>query len=118
MIENYASNPISKVGRGLGTVITLQIYGDHSEKILDQNFDLIAGYEDRLTVNRDHSEVMDINHAAGVHPVQVSASTYDLIKLAVYESKQNFGFNALIGPVVKLWHIGFKGAHIPTDAQI
>ena len=61
---------------------------------------------------------MDINHAAGLHPVQVSASTYNLIKLAVYESKQNFGFNALIGPVVKLWHIGFKGAHVPTDAQI
>lgn len=118
MIENYASTPISKVGRGLGTVITLQIYGDQNEKILDQSFDLIAGYEDRLTVNRDHSEVMDINHAAGLHPVQVSASTYNLIKLAVYESKQNFGFNALIGPVVKLWHIGFKGAHVPTDAQI
>lgn len=118
MIENYASTSISKVGRGLGTVITLQIYGDQNEKILDQSFDLIAGYEDRLTVNRDHSEVMDINHAAGLHPVQVSASTYNLIKLAVYESKQNYGFNALIGPVVKLWHIGFKGAHVPTDAQI
>ena len=107
MIENYASTPISKVGRGLGTVITLQVYGDQNKKILDQSFDLIAGYEDRLTVNRDHSEVMDVNHAAGIHPVQVSASTYNLIKLAVYESKQNFGFNALIGPVVKLWHIGF-----------
>lgn len=118
MIENYASTPISKVGRGLGTVITLQVYGDQNKKILDQSFDLIAGYEDRLTVNRDHSEVMDVNHAAGIHPVQVSASTYNLIKLAVYESKQNFGFNALIGPVVKLWHIGFKGAHVPKDEEI
>ena len=95
MIENYASTPISKVGRGLGTVITLQVYGDQNKKILDQSFDLIAGYEDRLTVNRDHSEVMDVNHAAGIHPVQVSASTYNLIKLAVYESKQNFGFNEI-----------------------
>lgn len=118
MIENYASTPISKVGRGLGTVITLQVYGDQNKKILDQSFDLIAGYEDRLTVNRDHSEVMDVNHAAGIHPVQVSASTCNLIQLAVYESKQNFGFNALIGPVVKLWHIGFKGAHVPKDEEI
>ena len=79
MIENYASTPTSKVGRGLGTVITLQIYGDQNKKILDQSFDLIAGYEDRLTVNRDHSEVMDINHAAGIRPVQVSADRKSVV---------------------------------------
>ncbi|CCI82524.1 FAD:protein FMN transferase [Lactobacillus hominis] len=118
MIEDYSQKQISKVGRGLGTVITLQIFGSQDEFILDQSFRLIAGYEDRLTVNRDKSEVMDVNHAAGLHPVQVSTSTYRLIKLAVEKSRENFGFNALIGPVVKLWHIGFKGAHVPTDVQI
>ena len=41
-----------------------------------------------------------------------------MIKLAEEESRKNYGFNALIGPVVKLWHIGFKGAHVPTDDQI
>ncbi len=118
MIADFSQKQISKVGRGLGTIITLQIFGSTNESILDQSFDLIAGYEDRLTVNRDKSEVMDINHAAGDHPVQVSTSTYRLIKLAVEKSRENFGFNALIGPVVKLWHIGFKGAHVPTDEQI
>lgn len=118
MIEDYTKKQISKVGHGLGTVITLQIFGSQDEFILDQSFRLIAGYEDRLTVNRDKSEVMDVNHAAGKEPVQVSTSTYRLIKLAVEKSRENFGFNALIGPVVKLWHIGFKGAHVPTDEQI
>lgn len=118
MIENYSKKQISKVGRGLGTIITLQLFGSRDEFILDESFKLIAGYEDRLTVNRDVSEVMDVNHAAGKHPVQVSTSTYRLIKLAVEKSRENFGFNALIGPVVKLWHIGFKGAHVPTDDQI
>lgn len=118
MIEDFSKKAISKVGRGLGTVITLQIFGDQNEGILDESFKLIAGYEDRLTVNRDHSEVMSINHAAGQHPVSVSNSTYQLIKLAVQESKKNYGFNALIGPVVKLWHIGFDGAHIPSDDEI
>lgn len=118
MKENFSQKSISKVGRGLGTVITLQIFGDENEKILDESFDLIAGYEDRLTVNRDHSEVMSINHAAGQQPVTVSNSTYQLIKLAVEESKKNYGFNALIGPVVKAWHIGFNGAHIPSDEEI
>ncbi|MBD5429585.1 FAD:protein FMN transferase [Lactobacillus sp.] len=118
MKENFSQRSISKVGKGLGTVITLQIFGDENEKILNESFALIAGYEDRLTVNRDHSEVMSINHAAGQYPITVSSSTYKLIKLAVEESKKNYGFNALIGPVVKAWQIGFNGAHIPTDKEI
>src|SRR5699024_12767272 len=61
---------------------------------------------------------MDINHAAGEHPVQVSSAVYGLVKVAVEKSRENFGFNALIGPVVKLSHIGFKGAHVPKDEEI
>ena len=118
MIEDFTKKQISQSGRGLGTIITLQLFGSTDKYILDESFALIAGYEDRLTVNRDESEVMDINHAAGKHPVQVSSSTYKLVKLAVEKSRENFGFNALIGPVVKLWHIGFKDAHVPTDQQI
>lgn len=102
----------------LGTAITLQIYGMKDDYIINKSFELIDHYEDLLTVNRDVSEVMDVNHAAGKEAVQVTPGTYGLIKLAVEKSRENFGFNALIGPVVKLWHIGFKGAHVPTDDQI
>ncbi len=102
----------------LGTSITLQIFGTQDDSLIQKSFKLIDHYEDLLTVNRDESEVMDVNHAAGKNPVQVSSGTYSLIKLAVEESRKNYGFNALIGPVVKLWHIGFKGAHVPTDDQI
>ena len=38
MIENYASTPISKVGRRLGTVITLQVYGDQNKKDFGSEF--------------------------------------------------------------------------------
>lgn len=102
----------------LGTSITLQIFGTQDDSLIQKSFKLIDHYEDLLTVNRNESEVMDVNHAAGKNPVQVSSGTYSLIKLAVEESRKNYGFNALIGPVVKLWHIGFKGAHVPTDDQI
>lgn len=102
----------------LGTEIVLQLFGTRQRELLTSSFNLIDHYEDLLTVNRDHSEVMSVNHASGKHPVQVSSATYGLIKLAVKESQANFGFNVLIGPVVKLWHIGFKGAHVPTPQQI
>lgn len=106
------------VHRALGTKITLTIYGDHYYPLLAQSMRLIDQYEDRLTVNRPESEVMTINHSAGRVPKMVSQSTYDLIKLAVQASRENFGFNALIGPLVKLWKIGFVGAHVPADSEI
>lgn len=102
----------------LGTRIVLTIFGDRFFPVLQKSMDLIDGYEDRLTVNRDYSEVMAVNHAAGKTPKLVSATTYDLIKLAVKYSRENFGFNALIGPLVKLWKIGFKGANVPADRDI
>ncbi len=79
---------------------------------------MIDGYEDRLTVNRPVSEVMAVNQAAGRTPKLVSPTTYELIKLAVHYSRENFGFNALIGPLVKLWKIGFAGANVPSDQAI
>ena len=118
MIKNLAIEQQVGQHHALGTSITLQIFGARDKSVINDSFTLIDHYEDLLTVNRDESEVMDVNHAAGKHPVQVSSGTYDLIKLAVEESRKNFGFNALIGPVVKLWAIGFKGAHVPTDDQI
>lgn len=118
IIEDLAKKQVVGHHHALGTQITLQIFGTQNKDLLEKSFALIDHYEDLLTVNRDESEVMDVNHAAGVGPVQVSSGTYSLIKLAVEKSRENFGFNALIGPVVKLWHIGFKGAHVPSDEQI
>jgi len=103
---------------GLGTAIDLTLFGSDTGDYLTQATHLIDQYEDRLTVNRSQSEVMAINHAAGQHPVQVSAATYSLVKQAIQLSQQHFGFNALIGPLVKLWRIGFDDAQVPTQAEI
>ncbi|MEY8441905.1 FAD:protein FMN transferase [Lactobacillaceae bacterium 24-114] len=108
----------SLVHKALGTKIVLTLFGDQYIPLLQKSMRLIDGYEDRLTVNREESEVMNINHAAGRMPKMVSPSTYELIRLAVKYSRENFGFNALIGPLVKLWKIGFTGAHVPSDGEI
>lgn len=102
----------------LGTRINLTVYGNQYFGLLKQSMDLIDHFEDQLTVNRDQSEVMSVNHGAGKMPKIVSQTTYDLIKLAVKYSRENFGFNALIGPLVKLWKIGFEGANVPSDQAI
>ncbi|MDO4912542.1 MAG: FAD:protein FMN transferase [Lactobacillus sp.] len=102
--------------RALGTKNVLTVFG--GVDVLKKSCDLIDHYEDLLTVNRDQSEVMDINKAAGKHPVSVSSPVYQLAKTAILESRKNYGFNALIGPVVKLWHIGFSDARKPSEVEI
>lgn len=116
--EQLASQVHSLTRHALGTRIVLTVFGDQFRDLLQPSMNLIDGFEDRLTVNRDQSEVMDVNHAAGQESRVVSPSTYDLIKMAVHYSREDFGFNALIGPLVKLWKIGFQGANVPADRDI
>lgn len=117
-MAELSDQPHIMTHHALGTRIVLTVYGDGAADVLQPSMDLIDGYEDRLTVNRDQSELMDVNHAAGSKPVAVSPTSYDLIKMAVKYSRADFGFNALIGPLVKLWKIGFKGANVPAAADI
>lgn len=118
MIDDLAQHRVDKSGYALGTTINLTTFGTIDDQGVNEAFKLIQSYEDSLTVNRSHSEVMAINHAAGVEAVQVSSATYDLVKTAIEYSRQNFGFNTTIGPLVKLWKIGFVGANIPSDDAI
>ncbi|SLM61715.1 MULTISPECIES: FAD:protein FMN transferase [Dickeya] len=78
-------------------------------------FARIAQLEDALTVNREHSEVMAINRAAGQHPVVVSQRLFNLIKRARDVSLlADSAFNVAIGPVVKCWKVGFQGQRVPA----
>lgn len=117
-VKKVAEQRLTKQYYGLGTKITLTTFGATTEADLDAANALIVRYEDLLTVNRPESEVMAVNHAAGKKPVQVSNGVYALIKKAVEISRQHLGFNTAIGPLVKLWEIGFDDAQLPTQAEI
>ncbi|HIZ96178.1 MAG TPA: FAD:protein FMN transferase [Candidatus Ligilactobacillus excrementavium] len=117
-VKKVAEQRLTKQYYGLGTKITLTTFGATTEADLDAANALIVRYEDLLTVNRPESEVMAVNHAAGKKPVQVSNGVYALIKKAVEISQQHLGFNTAIGPLVKLWEIGFDDAQLPTQAEI
>ncbi|WP_257787914.1 FAD:protein FMN transferase [Lentilactobacillus curieae] len=96
----------------------LSISDQANPEILPQTNELIQKYEDSLTVNRDQSEIMDINHNAGVKPVKISVPAYSIVKQAVEVSQWHAGFNVAIGPLVKLWKIGFGGANVPPKEKI
>ncbi|WP_311408129.1 FAD:protein FMN transferase [Liquorilactobacillus uvarum] len=115
---NIAQQCVGKSFYALGTTINLTAFGTASEGDLEDTYHLITAYEDKLTVNRTNSEIMAINRAAGKEPIQVSSGTYQLVKKAVEISRKHEGFNVAIGPLVKLWRIGFKEANVPDEQQI
>lgn len=102
----------------MGSPILLKLF-THDEALASRVFRLIKQYEDLLTVNRAHSQVMDINHAAGQHPVIVSRPVFELIRCAKATSLlKDSAFNLAIGPLVKRWKIGFRGDSVPPADDI
>jgi thiamine biosynthesis lipoprotein len=118
IIDNLALRTVTTTGHALGTKITLTVFGTTDRTFTDGALKLIKSYEDLLTVNREPSLLMTVNHQAGRQPVQVTPMVFELVKAAVAASREQFGFNALIGPLVKLWKIGFKDARVPTVDEI
>ncbi|WP_288422536.1 FAD:protein FMN transferase [uncultured Pantoea sp.] len=102
----------------MGSPILLKLFEDNPT-LASQVFRLIKQQENLFTVNRAESEVMAINHAAGRHPVVVSAPVFALISVAHAVSiLPDSAFNFTIGPVVKRWKIGFQGREVPPAAEI
>lgn len=103
----------------MGTTVLLKLF-EPNEAVAQLIFDTVKMLENKLTVNRQLSEVMSINLAAGKHPVVVSRLVFSLIEQAQKASLySNSCFNLAIGPLVKLWKIGFIGGNmIPSEDQI
>ena len=118
MAEERTDGVFSFTTRLMGSPILLKLFEDKKD-VAGEVFNLIKHYEDIFTVNRDKSEVMDINHAAGTHPVAVSKPVFDLIKIAKQASTlPGSTFNVAIGPIIKLWKIGFNGKSVPPAQDI
>ncbi|QKJ86927.1 FAD:protein FMN transferase [Paramixta manurensis] len=102
----------------MGSPILLKLF-EHNQALAAAVFGLIKRQEDRLTVNRQQSEVMSINHAAGLHPVAVSPPVFNLIQCAKAVSvAPGSCFNFAIGPLVKRWKIGFQGNSVPPVDEL
>ncbi|WP_439290835.1 FAD:protein FMN transferase [Lonepinella koalarum] len=103
----------------MGTVNTITVFTPIVDEIKVAVYQLVKNLEDKFTVNRPYSEVMSINQAAGLSPVQVSSDVFDLIQQATLASlAPNSGFNAVIGSLTRLWKTSFQQHHLPTEQNV
>lgn len=103
----------------MGTKISLSIFHPQADQLLDQAVDLLHLYKNRFSANDDDSELMAVNRAAGLEPVQVHPQLFDLIAIGKEHSLADKSqVNIAIGPLVQTWRIGFSDARLPESAEI
>lgn len=103
----------------MGTFIDLVIHHPQGESLQKECYLKLQDFAQRFTVNQPDSELMNVNHHAGIRPVRVQADLYELLKRAQAVSLDRANpFNIAVGPLIKTWRIGFKEAKLPTDAEL
>ncbi len=118
-VEPNITEPLSKTEALLGTVCTVTLYDAISQDTLDKAFERIAQIEKEISANDAGTEIDEINKNAGISPVAVSEDTVRLIQLGLeYSEKSNGSLDITIGPLVKLWSIGFDNARKPAQNEI
>ncbi|MGY2572408.1 FAD:protein FMN transferase [Vibrio sp. C8] len=103
----------------MGTFIDLVIHHPDGEQLIKEAYLQLYQYNQRFTVNQNDSELMRVNHNAGIAPVVVQPDLFHLIKIAKTISVDPKNpFNIAIGPLVKTWSIGFKNAKVPQKDEL
>ncbi|WP_243122887.1 FAD:protein FMN transferase [Haloimpatiens lingqiaonensis] len=103
----------------MGTVVSLKVYGEKAEENIEEAIKLLGNIEEKMSVNKENSEVNRLNSSAGNKSEKVSKETYYVIKKAIEYSKLSEGaFDITVEPLVKLWGIGTDKARIPSKEEI
>lgn len=103
----------------MGTKIRLYFKGAMAEKTLTKACAMLKHYERVFSANSDESQLSTLKTSATNQPVVVDQDLYELIKIGREHSLEPNSFlNIAIGPLIKLWRIGFKEARVPSDAEI
>lgn len=105
--------------RLMGTNIHLMVVHPEATLILDRLEEMLYMYNQRFSANDDRSELSQVNQQAGLGPVKVHPELFELIEMGLYHSTQpHSSLNIAIGPLIKLWHVGFKDAKKPLQQEI
>lgn len=111
--------PYEKTEFLMGTYVTVRVYDEGKEAVLEEAFDRVEALADKITVNEPGSEIDKVNAAAGAEAVQLSEDIYPLVRSAWEYSEASGGdFDLSIGPITELWHIGFDDARKPEQSEI
>ncbi|WP_010632125.1 FAD:protein FMN transferase [Sporolactobacillus vineae] len=115
------SDPASQTVYLMGTINTIRIYDKGKADVLKPVIQRLRDLAGAVTVEdkSNRSDIDRVNANAGIRPVKVSKDIYHMIQLGKGYAKMSDGyFDITIGPMTKLWHIGFPDARKPSQKEI
>ena len=72
-----------------------------------------------MSINKEGTELGELNENAGIKPIKLSEDSIEIIKRGLHYSELSKGsYDISIGPLVKLWSIGLPGARVPSKDEI
>ena len=114
-----SKDPVSKTEMFMGTVIKVTLYDHQSDEVMDKVFDKLKEIDDIVSINKKGTEIDEVNKNAGIKPVKMSDTSFDIISSGLKYSKLSNGdYDITVGPLVKLWSIGLPEAKVPTQDEI
>lgn len=114
-----AQSEINRTDFVLGTVCSIRLIDGGTSKTIDEVFTRLRQIEDRMSANKDGTEIASVNANAGIKPVAVSPDTFFVISKALeYAKMANGAFDPTVGPLVKLWGIGSDSEQLPPQKDI
>jgi FAD:protein FMN transferase len=103
----------------MGTKIRLYFKGEGADKWLTEACQMLRRYEQVFSANSELSQLSGLKTTAANRPVVVDQDLYELIKIGREHSVEPDSFlNIAIGPLIKLWRIGFEEARVPSQEDI
>ncbi|MEQ6377182.1 FAD:protein FMN transferase [Bacillaceae bacterium S4-13-56] len=103
----------------MGTVVTVKVYDEEKGAAVEKAIARIQELANQISPEEQDSEIDIVNDSAGIEPVRVSDDVFRLIKEGKrYSSDADGSFDITIGPLTRLWHIGFDDARKPEQSEI
>lgn len=114
--------PLSKTEFLMDTIMTVKIFDNQSEELMEEVFDRLRDIEAKMSFTIDTSDVNLVNKNAGIKPVKVDSETYFVLEKAIKYAELSDGYyEPTIGPLVDLWNIKSSDEErdsIPSEAEI
>lgn len=103
----------------MGTKISLYLKANDAKRLVDEACDMLRHYEEIFSANSNTSNLAMLKKEAHLAPQKIDSELYELIKIGKeHSTEENSFLNIAIGPLIKLWRIGFKEANVPDDTKI
>jgi len=117
--RGLAENAIERQEFLLGTVANIKVYNEGQEEALDLAFERVTELDERFAMQKEDSEIAEVNRQAGIAPVEVSEEVFHVMERALYYAEESGGtFDPTIGAVTSLWNIGQEDAAVPEQEEL